>query len=179
MANCLEPPVKYVTSNGAKPRYDGNGTEFGLAHRDLGPGYLMLDIDRLSAKVEMDLEIRRENEGFIEYRRVMDRIVFVALFEVKAVKTEYSQAALNPRETNSLARLEIARRLGSRLFVVFATRGGPPFEYWEINTDTGDACKCGVLNYTSVDRAERIRKFWRDVLHILRDVETPDEIPFG
>jgi hypothetical protein len=48
----------YNTENGVKPRYDGGGSEFGLLHRELGPGFLMFDIDRLSATVQTDLEMK-------------------------------------------------------------------------------------------------------------------------
>ena len=118
-----------LNGNGVKPRFDGGGTEFGLMHRDLGPGYLMFDVDRISAVLEVGLEMRRENEGFVEYRRKGDAIRFVALFEVKHRRTEYSAAALDKTTSNALARLEMARCMGARLFVVFAMDGKPPFEF--------------------------------------------------
>lgn len=159
----------YTTTNGTKPRYDGGGTEFGLMHRDLGPGYLMFDIDRMSAQLDLSLEMRRENEGWIEYRRIATRIAFVALFEVKHSRTQYSEQALNPSEPNSMARFEMAKRLDCRLFVVFATRGQPPFEFYEIDKGSGEPFHVGTLDYTANDRMASCRAFWRDMLGIARD----------
>jgi len=159
----------YSTSNGVKPRYDGGGTEFGLMHRDLGPGYLMFDIDRMTAQVDLQMEMRRENEGFVEFRRRASRIDFVAMFEVKKQRTVHSEKALDPDEANSLARLEMARRMQCRLFVVFATNGRQPFDFYEIDLATGCADYCGTLDYASDNREVRCRTFWRDVLNIQRD----------
>lgn len=151
-----------------KPRFDGKGVEFGLMHRDLGPGYLMLDIDRLSATLEVGLELRRENEGWVEYRCCANRIDFVALFEVKGKKTSYSEAALNPKDANSMVRAEMARRLGARLFVVFATDGRQPFEFYEIDT-TFDVCQLvGTLTYDPNNRQCAVRNFWANTLRIDR-----------
>lgn len=159
----------YPTANGAKPRYDGGGTEFGLMHRDLGPGYLMFDIDRMSAQLELSLEMRRENEGWIEYRRIAKSVAFVALFEVKHARTQYSEQALNPGDPNSIARFEMAKQLGCRLFVVFASCGRPPFEFYEVEMSTGEPVLAGVLDYEPHERVARCRAFWRDVLGITRD----------
>ena len=154
----------YSTLNGAKPRYDGKGTEFGLMHRDLGPGFLMFDIDRLSAVIEVNLELKRENEGFVEYRHTCDGINFVAMFEVKAHKTKYSLEALDLSKSNSLARAEIARRLECRLFVVFGTNGKQPFEFFEL-FDNGFIL-AGTLEYDESNRMEQVKKFWNETLRI-------------
>lgn len=159
----------YQTTNGVKPRYDGGGTEFGLMHRDLGPGYLMFDIDRMTAQLELQMEMKRENEGWVEFRRRANRIDFVAMFEVKKQRTIHSEKALDPGEANSLARLEMARRMQCRLFVVFATNGRQPFDFYEIDLDTGEAKFRGALDYATEDRVQRCRVFWRDVLGIYRE----------
>jgi hypothetical protein len=159
----------YAPSNGVKPRFDGGGSEFGLMHRDLPPGYLMFDIDRMTAQLELTMEMRRENEGFVEYRRRANRITFVAMFEVKRHLTQYSEKALDINEANSLARLEMARLLGCRLFVVFATKGQQPFDFYEIDTVAGDPVFVGTLDYSGSDRIERCKLFWSDVLGIQRD----------
>jgi len=78
--------IYYGEKNKVKPRFDGKGTEFGLMHRDLGPGFLMFDIDRMSAVLEVNLELKRENEAFVEYRQYGNAINFIAMFEVKAKK---------------------------------------------------------------------------------------------
>jgi hypothetical protein len=160
--------VKCYDGNGVKPRFDGKGSEFGLMHRDIGPGYLMFDIDRLSANVQVDLELRRENEGWVEYRQNGKTIHFVALFEVKKQKTEHTKKALNNEESSTLARNEIARRLECRLFVVFATNGKAPFEFWELDALSEKYEVVGVLNYSAEERASAAQRFWRDVLKIQR-----------
>lgn len=160
--------MTYNTSNGAKPRFDGAGTEFGLMHRDLGPSYLMFDIDRMSATIEANLELKREEEGFVEYRRSVNKITFVAMFEVKANRTNYSQSALNPNDSNALARAEMARLIGARLFVVFATNGRQPFDFYEIDTTTREAVHIGTLDYSAPTRSSACQAFWRNVLGIDR-----------
>lgn len=155
----------YETQNGVKPRYDGKGTEFGMMHRDLGPGYLMFDIDAMTARLSMDITMRRENEGFVEYRRRRNGIEFIAMFEVKASRTTRALEALDPNAANSMARLEMARKLNCRLFVVFGTNGVQPFTFYEVNTTTGDAEEVGTLDYNG-DRTKAAIDFWRDVLQI-------------
>lgn len=161
----------YNTHNGAKPRYDGKGSEFGLMHRDLGKGFSMFDIDRLSAIVEVNLELKREEEGFVEYRHVGANVEFVALFEVKHHRTEWSEEALMPDKSASVARAELARRIGARLFVVFGTNGGQPFDFYEIDTETREAEHVGTLTYDLSDRnlkMQAVQSFWRECLGIAR-----------
>lgn len=153
-------------SNGVKPRFDRGGTEFGLMHRDLPPGYLMFDIDRLHARCSVDLSLKRENEGFVEYRRKNGRIEFIALMEVKQHRTPNSERALNTGDANAMARIEMARRLGCRLFVVFATSGRQPFEFYEFDVDNGNPFHVGTLRYGSDGREEAVRRFWTEVLRI-------------
>jgi hypothetical protein len=154
--------------NGVKPRYDGRGSEFGLIHRDLGPKYLMFDIDGLTATVETELKIRRQDEGFVEYRYDGKKVDFIALFEIKAHKTKYSIKAIDPCEINSIAKIEMARRLGARLFVGFGTNGKQPFDFYEINITTGQPCLVGTLNYKSDNRISKVKSFWSDILRIVK-----------
>lgn len=154
----------YATENGAKPRYDGKGTEFGLMHRDLGPGYLMFDIDRLSAILEVKMELKRENECFIEHRLESDGVRFVAMFEVKHHKTQFSLEALNPIKSNTIVRGEIARRLGCRLFIVFASNGKQPFEFYE--QVGNESYYIGTLAYQLNERQDAVKEFWTNVLGI-------------
>lgn len=160
--------MKQYGGNGVKPRFDGKGSEFGFIHRALGCGYLMFDVDRLSAIVEMDLELRRENEGFVEYRQNGRSVRFVALFEIKKEKTKHSIKALDNEESSSMARNEMARLLGCRLFVVFATDGKAPFEFWELDRGSQQYERAGLLNYRPGEHAAAIQKFWRDTLKIER-----------
>lgn len=152
---------------GVKPRFDGGGSEFGLVHRGLGPGFLMFDIDRLSAVMEVNLELKRENEAFLEYRHG-ETIRFTALFEIKNKKTVHSIQALDNTVSSTAARNEIARRLDCRLFVVFANFGKAPFEFWEHNFETGEYSCVGVLEYTDGNKEIEVKKFWNNVLKIRR-----------
>ena len=161
----MSEPITYNTDNGVKPRYDGAGSAFGALHRDLGPGFLMFDIDRMSATVETDLEMRNENNVFVEYR-LGETISFVAVFEYKRNRSQYTIDALNPNSANSRARIELARRLGSRLFIVFADNGSPPFYFHEINLETGENVRMPALWYTKDEDKEKVKSFWRDVLKI-------------
>lgn len=160
--------MRRYEGNGVKPRFDGKGSEFGFIHRALGCGYLMFDVDRLSAIVEMDLELRRENEGFVEYRQSGRSVRFVALFEIKQQKTAHSLKALDNEESSSMARNEMARLLGCRLFVVFASEGKAPFEFWELDHCSREYEQVGVLDYEPGLHAAAIQTFWRDVLKIER-----------
>jgi hypothetical protein len=157
----------YDTKNGVKPRFDNGGSEFGLAHRDLGAGYLMFDIDRMSAVIEVDLELKRKETGFVEYRNNKG-IMFIALFEIKAKKTEYSLQAMNPLISNTMATIEMARKLECRLFVVYGTENKQPFEFYEYFPDKNEFIYSGTLDYNSDNRTENIKEFWTNVLNIRR-----------
>ncbi len=158
----------YGTGNGAKPRYDGKGSEFGLVHRDLGPGYCMFDVDRMSATIEVGLELKRENECFVEYRHRPGDIAFIAMFEVKAHKTEFSLDALNPKKSVSSARLKMAQLMDCRLFVVYGNGGKQPFEFYEIDTTSGDYQVVGTLSYAPEEKQAAVKAFWNEVLGIKR-----------
>ena len=162
--------MNYQTANKVKPRYDGKGSEFGAMHRDLGPGMLMFDIDRLSGKtsIDIDFELRRENEGFVEYRINNETVKFIALFEIKAHKTTRSLEALDLSQANSRARAAMAKLLRCRLFVVFATKGKQPFEFYEIDTNANKARKVGILSYDNNNRQEQCQTFWHEILGIAR-----------
>lgn len=158
----------YNTKNKVKPRFDNGGSEFGLAHRDLGPGYLMFDIDKMSAKVELNLELHRKETGFVEYRHNKDEIKFVALFEIKHKRTPYSLAAVNPENSSTLATIEMAKKLGCRLFVVYGNENKPPFEFNEYFPDNNQFEFIGELKYQPETREQNIKKFWKEVLKIDR-----------
>jgi len=166
------PAQTYNTKNGVKPRYDGHGTEFGAMHRDLGPGMLMFDVDGMRVNVEAELVMRNQDTVFVEYRLDNSNVRFVAIFELKRDKTQNTIKALDTRnDANSIARSYMAKTLCARLFVVFATNGKQPFEFYEKDTDTGEHKKCGVLYYehgNEQDRTEKSKAFWKDVLKITR-----------
>ena len=156
------------TANGVKPRYDKGGTAFGDAHRDLGTQYLMFDVDKMSATVEQELELRKENQVFIEYRH-SERISFVAIFEYKRNKSQYTLEALDKAQSVSRARLALAQALSARLFVVYADNGKSPFDFYEIDTASGNYTRLSPLYYEKgVDDPIVIQEYWRDVLKITR-----------
>ena len=157
----------YDTPDGVKPRYDGGGSEFGLVHRKLGPGYLMFDVDRMSACMSIDLELKRADTGFVEYRR-NNGIQFIAVFEIKYKKIGRAMEALDTENSNTMAQIEMAKRLEARLFSVFATNGKQPFEFWEYLPAADSFEMVGVLDYDGTNRTESVQVFWRDVLHITR-----------
>lgn len=156
------------TENGAKPRFDGKGTEFGLMHRDLGRGFNMFDIDRLYAFMHVQAVISGENSGFVEYRLRGQLVEFPAMFELKHDRTHHSEMALSVDDPNAIARAEMARRIGARLFVVFQTAGKQPMDFYEIDTASREPTFKGTLDYTSDTKAEAVKTFWRDVLNIYR-----------
>ena len=126
----------------------------------------MFDIDRMFATVQMDLALKKEDEGWVEYRVRNDAVSFIAMMELKKHRTEHSEKALDKKQANSMARLEIARRLGCRLFVVFGTDGRQPFEFYEINTSTGDPIHVGTLCYEYGAGKQAWQEFWNNILHI-------------
>ena len=162
------PIPTYDTGNGVKPRFDGGGSEFGLVHRDLGRGYLMMDVDRLSATIEVGLELKREDECFVEYRHRYGDIVFIAMFELKGHKTEYAKQALDSTKSVTRARLKMAQMMECRLFVVYATNGTQPFEFYEIDTASGDYECVGELTYSKDNQTEKVKHFWNHELGIYK-----------
>jgi len=155
-----------------KKRYDNQGSEFGFIHRDLGQGYYMFDIDGIKASIEYDLTLRRENELFVEYRHLSkDKIKFLAIYEVKAKETKYSKNCLELNNSTSIVRLEIAKRLESRLFVVFGTNGNQPFKFFEIDVNSGDNNFIGILSYDKDNpkkREQTVKSFWANILGITK-----------
>ena len=160
----------YNTENGVKPRFDGGGTEFGMMHRWLPGSHCMFDLDRMQASISSDLILRNENEGFIEYRITDKEVRFAALFELKMKRTKYSEQALSSDDASAIARAELARRIGCRLFVVFATNGKQPFNFYEIETTTRESTHVGTLDYRNeADGKRAAQEFWLNVLGIDRN----------
>jgi hypothetical protein len=140
---CVEVNIaKTDYKSGTKPRFDGSGSIFGDLHRELPPGVCMFDIDRLD--INMALTIRRENEVFVEYHHENNGITFTALFEVKF---KFNTKSLDKNNSLNLARLEMAKKLGCRLFVVFRTLGQLPLEFFEVNLNSGNASHVYTLTY--------------------------------
>jgi len=115
-----------VYSSGSKPRYDGSGSLFGDLHRHLPKSNCMFDIDRMMINVEAWL--KRENEGFVEYKHNGNEIEFKALFEIKH---RYINAAFDSTLSVNKARAKMCELLGCRLFVVVLNEGLPPLNFYE------------------------------------------------
>lgn len=150
-----------------KRRFDRKDSEgFANLHRQLTNKELMFDIDRVFADVTLNMSMRKENELFVEYNIDKESIIFKALFEVKFKKTQYSIDALDKTNANSKARKEMCRRLGARLFVVYQNNGRKPFEFHEIDTNTGDVCNVNTLNYKDGNEKTAWLNFWRNDLRL-------------
>jgi len=150
-----------------KPQFDNNPqNDLSRLHRLLGPECLCSDIDELHLK----MSIKKENECYIEYRIVNNSIEFTALLEYKSSKTKYTQDALNPNNANSKMRIEMAKKLNCRLFVVFGTRSRLPMQWYEIDLETEEPFLRGVFNCDydkgSTEEAVEWNKFWTHELKL-------------
>lgn len=155
---------QYNPSNGVKPRYDGSGSEFGLIHRELPKDCCMFDIDRMSAKAEINLELKRQEIAFIEYRTDFNNcsVIWKALFEIKNQDSIEVRKALEcPIGTSTFAQLKLAQLIGARFFYVIATMGIQPFHFYEIENQ-GIYIDHGFLDYSDkkTDGIEAIKRFW-------------------
>ena len=153
-----------------KIRFDGKGSEFGLIHRELPIEYGMFDIDKMKASALVDLELKKEDIGFLEYRTNWrnSTITWKALFEIKYRNSANVQDAINCKMgTATWAQLKLCHTLGCRYFMVIATNGKQPFVFYEIH-DTGDFEIKGTLDYFDrhTDGKENIKEFWCNVLKL-------------
>ena len=153
-----------------KPRYDGSGSEFGLVHRKLPIKCGMFDIDRMSAQATIDLELKKQDVGFFEYRTNWkdNSINWKALFEVKYKDSHYVQEAIKCKiGTSTWAQLKLCETLGARYFIVVSTFGKQPFTFYEIDI-LGCSRIVGTLDYNdrNTDGAVNINKFWNDILKL-------------
>ncbi len=154
-----------------KPRYDKKGSEFGEIHRRLPPQCCMFDIDKMSASAIVNLEITKQDIGFLEYRTNFDtaEVIWKALFEIKYKASQYVYDAINCRVgTSTFAQLKLCEKIGARYFIVVATNGISPFTFFEIFNDRSNVI-IGTLEYKDrdTDGREKIREFWRDKLMLL------------
>ena len=161
----------YIPKSGSKPRYDGGGSEFGLIHRELPKKCGMFDIDRISATAVIDLELKNEDVAFLEYRTNFEtaKITWKALFEIKRNNSESVQKALNCRiGTATWAQMELCQKINARYFIVIATKGKQPFQFWEI-LDSGIKVNIGILDYNKkdTDGIDAVKKFWQNNLKLL------------
>lgn len=158
----LFPEIENNLRMSVKPRFDKKGSLFGLLHRELGNRFLMLDLDYMVLEVNGEMkEHVSEDTRFVEYRRAFNRnILFKAIFEIKFDKTVFSTQMLNTDNTNTKALIEMACRLNSRLFIVFATYGLAPFIFYEYSRKSDDFVFAGELNFDYKNARSAIRYFW-------------------
>lgn len=157
--------------NQVKPRFDGQGSEFGLVHRKLPQRCAMFDLDRMSATAVINLELKQQDIAFLEYRTNFQdsTIEWRALFEIKFKDSEWVQKAISCGiGTATWAQLKLCERLGARYFIVIANRGIQPFVFYEINYQ-GDHRIIGELNYNdkNTDGIDAINNFWKNNLKLL------------
>jgi hypothetical protein len=146
-----------------KLRYDGKGSEFGSAHRELPVSCGMFDIDRMSAIATINLEIKNQDVGFIEYRTNFNtgEITFKAMFEIKHKKGIASDQAIECKTGSATwAQLKMCQKLNCRYFIVIATEGNQPFEFYE-KEYSGATKHCGTLSYTKETKKQEINNFWK------------------
>ena len=147
-----------IFASGTKPRFDGGGSLFGELHRELPSGTCMMDIDRMFVTVESELWLKRENVAFVEYRHAKECIKFTAVFETKH---KYTETAFDLEISANRARMEMARKLDCRLFVVFYSDGAVPLEFYEIDVETGEYEHSYSLTYDQTNRAEKVVECWK------------------
>lgn len=153
-----------------KPRFDNGGSEFGLIHRKLPPNCCMFDIDKMSASAIVNLEMTKQDIGFIEYRTNFDtaEVTWKALFEIKYKSSQFVYDAISCKiGTSTFAQLKLCERIGARYFIVVANEGKPPFTFFEIFSD-GSNKIVGVLEYDNkeLDGKDKIREFWKNKLRL-------------
>lgn len=161
----------YIPKSGVKPRFDGKGSEFGLIHRELPRRCGMFDIDRMSATATFNLELKKQNIAFIEYRTNFSdsSIEFKALFEVKKNKPDNLLELLNCKTgIPTWAQLQLCKLINARYFLVIATNGKQPFIFYEI-FDHGNYTKIGILDYKDkqIDGVNLINNFWKHKLNLI------------
>ena len=147
-----------------KPRYDGGGSEFGRVHRFLPISCGMFDIDRMSAQLTVDLELRNGDVGFIEYNTDFDNaeVIFRALIEIKHRDSDRVREAMRCKVgTSTFAQKKMAEKLGARYFFVIADNGKQPFSFYEM---VGDEFQhIGTLAYTEDNVKDEINRFWAKI----------------
>ena len=154
-----------IIENGVKPRFDGKGSEFGNVHRLLPKYCGLFDIDKMKAKAIVDLEVTKQDIGFIEYRTLWDKsdIKWMALFEIKHMDTDTVRKLMECKlGTATWAQMKLCQQLNMRYFIVIATEGHRPFEFYEV-FNTGDYKHIGTLDYNNENKAGKINEFWNSI----------------
>lgn len=149
--------------SGSKPRFDNKGSEFGNLHRELPKYCGMFDIDRMSANASISLELTKTETAFMEYRTDFynSSIKFLAMFEIKHKMTDYVKEALECKMgTSTWAQMRMCQILGSRFFIVIGSNGQQPFEFYEVNVETGESELVYTLIYSTENKKDKINECW-------------------
>lgn len=161
----------YIPESGSKPRYDGEGSEFGKIHRQLPKFCGLFDIDRMNATANLKLELKEEDSLFVEYATNFNDSTcnFKAVFDIKKAHTKFVKEALNFKMgTASWAQLQLCKKIGARFFIIIGTNGIQPFNFYEIEYN-GTCVHKGELRYfdSKTDGIIAVEKFWRENLGLL------------
>ena len=151
-------------SSSVKPRYDGGGSEFGDMHRKLPKNCGMFDIDRMKAEIRAEMELKKDETGFVEYSTDFTNaeVTFKALYEIKHKNSQKVQEAMQCKTgTATFAQKKMAERLGMRYFYVIATDGKQPFHFYEMIADEFEFV--GTLDYDEDNKTLRVNEFWRKI----------------
>jgi hypothetical protein len=144
-----------------KQRFDNGGSEFGKVHRELPISCGMFDIDRMSATATIDLELKNQDVGFIEYSTnfTKNEIVFKAMFEVKHKYSESVNNVLRLKVGSaSWAQYKMCQKLNCRYFIVVANYGVQPFDFYESIDNKMEFI--GKLEYNNENKKQMINEFW-------------------
>lgn len=150
--------------NEVKPRFDGKGSEFGLAHRDLPKKCGMFDVDMMNAQAVLNLTLRQPDECFFEYNTDFknSEIIVKAMFEIKYKNSCYVEENMKLKVGTSLwAETQIAKKLNCRFFLLIATNGRQPYKVYELIDK--EFVLLGELSYNGQDRKEKINEFWERI----------------
>ena len=151
--------------NGIKPRYDGQGSEFGNMHRVLPKYCGMFDIDKMTASAIVSLELKHQDVGFIEYRTNWSdsSVKWIALFEIKfKYSTSVYEALEFKKGTATWAQLKLCQTLNMRYIFVIATEGKQPFDFYEVHYD-GSKKLIGTLKYNQSNKKQKVKEFWKHI----------------
>jgi hypothetical protein len=149
-----------------KPRFDNKGSEFGDVHRLLPGNCCMFDIDKMTGTAIVNLELSRQDIGFIEYKTNFhnknNKIEFKALFELKFKDSYYVHEAMKVKiGTSTFAQIEMAKKLECRYFFVIATNGMQPFTFYEWINDK--FVNVGILQYSEYNKKQMINELWKQL----------------
>jgi hypothetical protein len=158
--------------------YHSVRNEFSEAHYDLPPSYGMFDIDIYQGKwLDIKKVATKTEATYVEYRCLkydntgnkfdIKRFNPIAIFELKHHMTDRVFNSLSlPEGSATWAAFMFSKIMNCRFFMVIATNGSYPFEFYEYN-EYGNYNLSGKLDlYPWEDRQEVINEFWNTKLNI-------------